>query len=369
MGASRDKVGKCHFAGLFRATLNTAHKILLEKARQRAFGLYSMTTAIYTHADCRRHEMGSWHPESPARLQAIEDQLIASRIDAFLDYRQAPEASIEALARVHSDAAIALVRDNTPQSRQSDGGDHFASDEALHAGYYPIDGDTSLNAWSWRAARRAAGAAVAATDAVIAGELANAFCAVRPPGHHARPSEPMGFCMFNNVAIAARHALEVHGLQRVAIVDFDVHHGNGTEEAFIDEPRVLMVSFFQHPFYPYTGTQPLSRVAPNSVNVPVPAHSRGDVVRELILARWLPALEKHRPEMIFISAGFDAHREDDLGQMGLVEADYAWITRQVMDVADKFSQGRIVSCLEGGYNLSALGRSVVAHVRTLADLG
>lgn len=328
-----------------------------------------MTTAIYTHADCQRHEMGSWHPESPARLQAIEDQLIASRIDAFLDYRQAPQAPIEALARVHSDAAIGLVRDNTPGTRRADGGDHYASDDALASGYYPIDGDTSLNAWSWRAALRAAGAAVAATDAVIAGELDNAFCAVRPPGHHARPSEPMGFCLFNNVAIAARHAIEVHGLTRVAIVDFDVHHGNGTEEAFVDDPRVLMVSFFQHPFYPYTGAQALSRIAPNSVNVPVPAHSGGDVVRELITQRWLPALEAHRPEMIFISAGFDAHREDELGQMGLVEADYAWITRQVMDVAEKFAQGRIVSCLEGGYNLSALGRSVVAHVKTLAGLG
>ncbi len=327
-----------------------------------------MTTAIYTHADCQRHEMGSWHPESPARLQAIEDQLIASRIDVFLDYRQAPEAAIQALARVHTDAAIGLVRDNTPRAGPADGGDHYANDDALASGYYPIDGDTSLNAWSWRAALRAAGAAVAATDAVIAGELDNAFCATRPPGHHARPSEPMGFCLFNNVAVAARHALEAHGLERVAIVDFDVHHGNGTEEAFIDDPRVLMVSFFQHPFYPYTGAQPLSRIAPNSVNVPVAAYSGGEVVRDLVLQRWLPALEAHRPQMIFISAGFDAHREDELGQMGLVEADYAWITRQVMDVADKYAQGRIVSCLEGGYNLSALGRSVVAHVKTLAGL-
>ncbi|WP_151447397.1 histone deacetylase family protein [Lacisediminimonas profundi] len=327
-----------------------------------------MTTAIYTHPDCQRHEMGSWHPESPARLQAIEDQLIASRISSFLDYRQAPEAPEQALARVHTDAAIALIRDNTPKSAGSNGGDHFAADDERQAGYYPIDGDTSLNAWSWRAALRAAGAAVAATDAVIAGELDNAFCAIRPPGHHARPSEPMGFCLFNNVAIAARHALEVHGLQRVAIADFDVHHGNGTEEAFIDDPRVLMVSFFQHPFYPYTGAQPLSRIVPNSVNVPVPAHSRGDTVRQLIAERWLPALEAHRPEMIFISAGFDAHREDDIGQMGLVEADYAWITQQLMAVADQHGQGRIVSCLEGGYNLSALGRSVVAHVKALAGL-
>jgi acetoin utilization deacetylase AcuC-like enzyme len=175
----------------------------------------------------------------------------------------------------------------------------------------------------------------------------------------------MGFCLFNNVAIAARHAMEVHGLERVAIVDFDVHHGNGTEEAFIDEPRVLMVSFFQHPFYPYSGAR---NIGANAVNVPVPAYTKGPAVRELVQEKWLPALHAHRPQMIFISAGFDAHREDDLGQMGLVEDDYAWITRQIMDVARQYAQGRIVSCLEGGYNLSALGRSVVAHVKALAEL-
>jgi len=312
-----------------------------------------MTTGLYTHPDCQRHEMGAWHPESPARLQAIDDHLIASRIDQYLERREAPLADVEEIARIHTAAAIDLVRDNVPPQRN------------VHSGYYSLDGDTSLNAYSWQAALRAAGAAVAATDAVIAGELANAFCAIRPPGHHARPSEPMGFCLFNNVAIAAKHALDVHGLQRVAIVDFDVHHGNGTEEAFRDDPRVLMVSFFQHPFYPYSGTENAST---HAVNIPVPAHTKGNVVRELITERWLPALHAHRPEMIFISAGFDAHREDDIGQMGLVEDDYAWITRLMMGVADQYARGRIVSCLEGGYNLSALGRSVVAHVRVLADL-
>ena len=226
-----------------------------------------MTTAFYTHPDCKRHEMGAWHPESPARLQAIEDQLIASRIDSLLEYREAPAADITQIARVHSERAIALVRDHVPPVCEQ------------HSGYYPLDGDTSLNAYSWRAALRAAGAAVAATDAVIAGELDNAFCSIRPPGHHARPSEPMGFCLFNNVAIAARHALEVHGLQRVAIVDFDVHHGNGTEEAFADEPRVLMVSFFQHPFYPYSGAGSAGHSCQNTVNVPVPAYTKGDAVR------------------------------------------------------------------------------------------
>ncbi|MYN07392.1 histone deacetylase family protein [Pseudoduganella aquatica] len=308
-----------------------------------------MSTAIYSHPDCLRHEMGEWHPESPARLQAIADQLINSHIDDLLEHREAPLAALSDIERNHSRNAIGIVRDNVPEA-----GD-----------YYPIDGDTSLNAHSWQAALRAAGAAVAATDAVIDGEIGNAFCAIRPPGHHARPTEPMGFCMFNNIAIAAKHALDVRGLQRVAIVDFDVHHGNGTEEALMDEPRALMVSFFQHPFYPYSA---VAAETPNRVNVPVPAHSKGDVVRQLVLDKWLPALHAFKPEMIFISAGFDAHREDDIGGMGLVEADYAWMTQQVMAVAKDYAQGRIVSCLEGGYNLSALGRSVVAHVKALAEL-
>ncbi|RZI41558.1 histone deacetylase family protein [Herbaspirillum sp. HC18] len=311
-----------------------------------------MTTAFYSHPDCKRHEMGNWHPECPARLQAIEDQIIASRIHGFLDHRDAPEVDIADIERVHTAGAIARVRENV------------AALEEAGTGYYPIDADTMLNRYSWKAALRAAGAAVAATDAVIAGELDNAFCAVRPPGHHARPSEPMGFCLFSNVAIAAKHAMEVHGLQRVAIVDFDVHHGNGTEEAFLDDPRVLMVSFFQHPFYPYTELHQSDHM----VNVPVPAYTKGDEVRRLVTEQWLPALHAHRPEMIFISAGFDAHREDELGQMGLVEADYAWITKEVMSIAREYAKGRIVSCLEGGYNLSALARSVVAHVKVLAEI-
>jgi acetoin utilization deacetylase AcuC-like enzyme len=311
-----------------------------------------MTTAFYTHSDCKRHEMGSWHPESPERLQAIEDQLIASRIADLLEYCEAPAAQESDLQRVHTADAIYRIRENCPG---------YDSENK----HFPLDADTTLNAFTWRAALRAAGAAIAATNAVIDREVDNAFCSIRPPGHHATPSEAMGFCMFNNVAIAAKHALEVRGLQRVAVVDFDVHHGNGTEEVFRDDPRVLMVSFFQHPFYPYTGT---THPASNMINVPVPAHSYGDVVRQLVLDRWLPALHQQQPEMIFISAGFDAHREDEMGQLGLVEADYAWITQQIMDVAKQYAQGRIVSCLEGGYNLSALGRSVVAHLKVLAEL-
>lgn len=311
-----------------------------------------MTTAFYTHADCARHEMGSWHPESPTRLQAIEDQLIASRISNLLEHREAPVAQESDLNRVHSLDAIARIRENCPSLNADDS-------------YFPLDADTTLNPYTWRAALRAAGAAIAATDAVIDGEIENAFCSIRPPGHHATPAESMGFCMFNNVAIAAKHALEVRGLQRVAIVDFDVHHGNGTEESFRDDPRVLMVSFFQHPFYPYTGT---GHPAPNMINLPVPAHTGGNLIRQLIFDNWLPALHQQRPEMIFISAGFDAHREDEMGQMGLVEADYAWITQQIKNVAKLYAQNRIVSCLEGGYHLSSLARSVVAHIKVLAEL-
>jgi acetoin utilization deacetylase AcuC-like enzyme len=312
--------------------------------------IHTMSTAIYSHPDCLRHDMGAWHPESPARLRAIEDQLILARLDGLVERANAPLADEASILRNHSRAALDLVRDNLPTVA----GEH-----------YPLDADTLLCKDSYQAALRAAGAAVAATDAVLAGSIANAFCAVRPPGHHARPGEPMGFCLFNNVAIAARHALEVHGLERVAIVDFDVHHGNGTDESFRDDPRVLMASFFQHPFYPYTEPSP---VTPTSVNIPVPAYSGGDVVRKLVQEHWLPALHAHRPQIIFISAGFDAHKEDDLGGMALVEADYAWMTHRLVEVAREHANGRIVSCLEGGYNLSALGRSVAVHVKALAEL-
>ncbi len=309
-----------------------------------------MSTAIFTHPDCIRHDMGEWHPESPARLQAIEDQLILARLDGLIERRVGQHALPAALASNHSAGAIALVRDNIP---------------ALPGELYPLDGDTLLCAHSYHAALGAAGTAVAATDAVLAGECDNAFCAIRPPGHHARPSAAMGFCLFNNVAIAARHALAAGGLERVAIIDFDVHHGNGTAESFQGDPRVLMASFFQHPLYPYTEPEPITATC---VNIPVPARSKGDVVRALVTEHWLPALHAFQPQMLFISAGFDAHRDDDLGGMALVEADYAWITTQMLEIARLYANGRVVSCLEGGYNLSALGRSVVAHVKALAEI-
>ena len=313
-----------------------------------------MSTVYFSHPDCLLHDMGEWHPESPARLQAVEDQLIASGLSGLIARRDAPLAAIDDIRRVHSEAVVERIRSHLPSKYDT--------------GYFALDADTLINAHSWQAALRAAGAAVAATDAVIAGEFSAAFCAVRPPGHHATPDASMGFCLFNNVAIAIRHALAVQGLSRVAVVDFDVHHGNGTEAAFINDPRVLMVSFFQSPLYPYSGEYSEGERPSHLVNIPVPAYTRGDRVRELIQRDWLPAMHAHRPEMIFISAGFDAHREDELASMGLIESDYAWITRQLVAVAAQYSQGRIVSCLEGGYHLSALGRSVIAHLKALAGL-
>jgi acetoin utilization deacetylase AcuC-like enzyme len=311
-----------------------------------------MNTAFYSHPACREHDMGQGHPECPARLDAITDHLRATGLDVALDFREAPEASVEQIGHAHAAGYISEITDLLTQVR--DGG------RPRH-----LDPDTVACPQTLAAAMHAAGAAVAATDHVLAGRAQRAFCAVRPPGHHATRDEAMGFCFFNNVAVAARHALDVHGLQRVAIVDFDVHHGNGTEDIIAGDERVLMVSFFQHPLYPGSGAVPKGT---NMVNVPLPPYTRGAAMRQAVEQQWLPALEAFAPQMLFVSAGFDAHREDDLGQMGLVEADYEWITRQIVDVAVRHAHGRIVSCLEGGYNLSALARSVAAHLRVLADL-
>ena len=311
-----------------------------------------MSTAFYSHPACRGHDMGNGHPECPQRLDAITDHLLATGLDVALDHREAPEATREQLGRAHTSNYVNETLDLLMQVQNS-GEPHG------------MDPDTWAGTGTRLAALRAAGAAVAATDDVLAGRAKNAFCAVRPPGHHATRDATMGFCFFNNVAVAARHALDVHGLQRVAIIDFDVHHGNGTEDIIAGDDRVLMCSFFQHPLYPYSGAVPKGT---NMVNVPVAPYTRGPAVRQTILDMWMPELERFAPQMIFIIAGFDAHREDDLGQMALVEDDYAWITRELMQVARRHSQGRIVSCLEGGYSLSALARSVAAHVRVLADV-
>ena len=228
-----------------------------------------------------------------------------------------------------------------------------------------LDSDTAMNPHTLRAARRAAGAAVLATDRVLRGEVEAAFCGVRPPGHHAERARAMGFCLFNNVAVAAAHALAAHGLERVVVVDFDVHHGNGTEAIFHDDPRVMMVSTFQHPFYPYSGVEGRSE---RMVNIPLAAYSGGTEFRDAVERHWLPALAAFKPEMLFVSAGFDAHREDDMAMLRLVEADYAWVTERIREVAARHARGRIVSVLEGGYALHALGRSVAAHLRVLAGL-
>ena len=306
-----------------------------------------MTTAYISHSDFLRHEMGSHHPECPERIQAIEDQLILSRVDGFLKRIEPPLATTEQVELVHSADHVDYVTGHSPTS-----------------GYFMLDGDTIMNPATLTVSLRAAGAAIAGVDAVMKGEVENASCAIRPPGHHAEPTRSMGFCVFNNIAIAARYAISAYGIERVAIIDFDVHHGNGTEAAFYDDPKILMCSFFQHPFYPYSGLEH----SDNMVNIPMPASTKGDVVRKMITETWLPRLRAFQPELILISAGFDAHREDDLGQMGLVEDDYVWMTQRLKEVAKESAGGRIVSCLEGGYNLSALGRSVVAHVKALADL-
>jgi len=316
----------------------------------------SQATGYFTHQDCWRHEMGRGHPECPERLDAIQDRLLISGLDVALERREATAASMADMELAHGRMHLAALRGLSDGLR-----DDIAAGGPDHA---QVDPDTSINVHSWDAILMAAGAAIDATDAVIAGELANAFCAVRPPGHHATRNQAMGFCFVNNVAVAAKYALERHGLKRVAIIDFDVHHGNGTEDIVAGDERILMCSFYQHPFYPAWD----HATAPNLVNVPVPAYTKGMEVRELIEMMWMPRLDAHKPQMIFISAGFDAHREDDMAQMGLVENDYAWITQRLMEVAQRHAKGRIVSCLEGGYSLSALARSVEAHLRVLAGV-
>ena len=307
-----------------------------------------MPTAFVTHADCLKHEMGAYHPERPERLTAIEDQLIASGIGQHLARYEAPLATDEELARVHPIEYVRAIRDAAP------------AEGTVH-----LDPDTAMNPHSLRAALRAAGAAVLATDLVMRGEADSAFCSVRPPGHHACRARPMGFCIFNNVAVAARHARHAHGVERVAIIDFDVHHGNGTEEIFQNDPHVLMASTFQHPFYPYSGTDD---PAPNMVNVPLPAGAGSRQFREAVVESWIPALEGFKPQLVVFSAGFDAHAEDDMAMLRFSDADYAWVTQQVKAVADRHAQRRMVSTLEGGYALSALGRSVVQHLRVMAGL-
>jgi len=308
-----------------------------------------MALAFISHPDCALHRVAAHHPETADRLAAIEDRLIASGLDSVVQHFDAPMADRAQLARVHDEAHIDRIEASAP-----DGDDIVCLDE----------GDTVMTAHSLSAAQRAAGAAVLGVDLVMADRAHAAFCCVRPPGHHAESDRAMGFCLFNNVAVGAAHALEHYGLQRVAIVDFDVHHGNGTEQIFRNDPRILFCSTFQHPFYPFTGHEAETA---NLVDAPLPAGTGSDAFRAAVLEHWMPALDRFRPQLLMISAGFDGHAEEEMAHFMLLDGDYAWITRQLVDVAQRHCNGRIVSCLEGGYALSALGRSAVAHIKTMAE--
>lgn len=304
-----------------------------------------MTTAFITHSACALHDMGAGHPESPQRLGAIKDRLIAAGLDGLLQHYEAPRVKREQLLRVHSESYVDEIDAQAPRE-----------------GLVQLDPDTSMNPHSLEAARRAAGAVVLGVDLVMTGTLQNAFCAVRPPGHHALSNRSMGFCIFNNVAVAAAHARAEYGVKRVAILDFDVHHGNGTEEIFASEPDVMLCSTFQHPFYPYAGAD---TVSDHIINSPLPATSGGEDFRAAVLADWIPNVSRFQPDLILVSAGFDAHKDDPLAYLRLLEDDYRWVTVEIVKLANEFSKGRIVSTLEGGYNLDALGRSVTEHIRVL----
>lgn len=307
-----------------------------------------MRTALLQHPDDALHRMQPRHPECPQRTAVVIERLEASGLADDLIRPPAPQAVGNAdLARVHPIAHLAWLEQRLPAE-----------------GLAPVDGDTFLAPGSIRAARAVAGTAVAATDGVMDGSFERAFCAIRPPGHHAETSLAMGFCFFNSIAIAARRALEVHGLDRIAIVDFDVHHGNGTAEIFADDPRVLFCSSFQHPFYPGRGTDISGE---HIVLTPLAAGTGSLAFRQAIERDWIPALERHRPELILVSAGFDAHRDDPLGGLDLVTDDYRWITGLISALAHDSANDRVVSLLEGGYDLKALADCAEVHVAALRD--
>lgn len=302
-----------------------------------------MSIAYISHPDCQLHEMGAHHPEQPARLSAINDRLIASGLDMVLHHYEAPLASREMLETVHDLGYLDEVFAASPSE-----------------GLVWVDGDTAMNPHSLQAARRAAGAVAFGVDLVMQDRARQVFCAVRPPGHHAERARAMGFCLFSNAAVGAYHALLKHDLERVAVVDFDVHHGNGTEDIVADDPRILFCSTFQHPFYPHSG---FDSTAANVVNAPLAAGSGSREFREAVATHWLPRLREFAPQLIVVSAGFDAHQADDMAGMNLVDTDYGWVTRRLCDQAEQSAQGRIVSTLEGGYDLHALARSVEAHLK------
>ncbi len=306
-----------------------------------------MKTAIISHPDCTLHEMGSDHPEQPARIQVILDKLFASDLAPHLLRIDTPLAKKEDILRVHSAEYLSKLHELSPET-----------------GLVMVDPDTAINPDSINAAYRAAGALVRGVDLLMQKEAANGFCVVRPPGHHAEPDHAMGFCIFNNVAVGATYAMEKYGLERVAILDFDVHHGNGTESMFAGDPRVLFCSTFQHPFYPL---KPFATDEAQLVNVPLSAGLSATDFRRIVEDQWLSALEEFRPQFIFISAGFDAHIADPLAQLNLEDDDYRWLTSLAMEVADTHAEGRVLSTLEGGYNLRALASSALAHVTALTS--
>jgi acetoin utilization deacetylase AcuC-like enzyme len=305
-----------------------------------------MPTLLLTHPDCLLHDMGEGHPERPDRLRAIADALSASAFNA-LKREQAPSADLAVIERVHPARYVEAIRAASPKQ-----------------GLVWLDPDTGMNPKSYDAALRATGAAVYAVDQVMSGKANNAFCAVRPPGHHAERARPMGFCLFNSVAIAAEHARAAHGAERVAVVDFDVHHGNGTQDAFWSDKDLFYGSTHQMPLFPGTGALSETGVG-NIFNAPLNPLDGSARFREAYQTRILPALHNFGPDLVLISAGFDAHREDPLAQIELTEADFTWVTEKLMETAEKHAGGRIVSLLEGGYDLDALARSAAVHVRAL----
>jgi acetoin utilization deacetylase AcuC-like enzyme len=308
-----------------------------------------MTTFLYTHPACLDHDPGRHHPESPARLRAVLAALDDPEF-ARLERREAPEAALDDLLRVHPRGHVERILGAVPKS-----------------GLVGIDADTILSPASGAAALRAAGAVVAAVDAVVSKEADNAFCAVRPPGHHAEPQRAMGFCLFNNAAIGALRAREVHGLARVAVVDFDVHHGNGTQAAFETDDSLFYASTHQYPLYPGTGAGSETGVG-NIVNVPLRPMSGSSQFRLGMTQRILPALDAFRPDLMLVSAGFDAHKNDPLAQLLLDEDDYTWVTEKLLEMAYRHAEGRFIATLEGGYDLAALGASVAAHIRVLMSV-
>ena len=307
---------------------------------------HPMTTLLLTHPDCIRHDPGSGHPESPSRLTAVLKALEEPQFRGLVR-REAPLGREADIARVHGDHFAQRVLAQVPQ-----------------AGYVALDPDTIVSPASGQAALRAVGAVIMAVDAVVTGEAGNAFCAVRPPGHHAEPDHVMGFCLFNSIAIAARHAQAVHGLKRVAIVDFDVHHGNGTQTVAEQDASLFFASSHQFPFYPGTGAANETGLG-NVVNAPLPAGTEGAAFRRVFEARILPELDLFAPELLLVSAGFDAHRADPLAGVELEESDFAWVTARLLEAAKRHAGGRMVSILEGGYDLKALAGSAAAHVETL----